>query len=210
MDPRSRFFVYDRKEMVLLILLGVAVALFAFTLGIHLGKTVGEGARSAQEPPVALLTPGQDRVPTRPDFAEQEKKVAGAADETLFQELHDEVGKSGVQLNPPRQVKLPEQAISEKAPAAEGTSPADSDHPSGRFTIQVGSFPSAAEASAKAAALSSAGMQPFVRAAEVPGKGEWHRVYIGGFGSEAEAQKEGQRLQQSKAFDSFIVARMPR
>ena len=40
MEQKQRFFIYDRKEMGVLLFLGVMVAIFAFTLGVHLGKKV--------------------------------------------------------------------------------------------------------------------------------------------------------------------------
>ncbi|HTL12557.1 MAG TPA: SPOR domain-containing protein, partial [Bdellovibrionota bacterium] len=142
----------------------------------------------------------------------------------LFQELHEEVGKSGVQLSPGRQVKLPQNSVAdakgkpqaEAAPHGDGTSGTTKDSETaavegagGKFTLQVGSYPAEAEAKTKAADLEKRGLHPFIRSAELPGKGRWYRVYLGGYASEGEAQKDGLKHRQAREFDSFIVARMP-
>src|SRR5262245_31859655 len=99
---KSKLHIYDRKEIAILVLLGLMVAIFAFTLGIHLGKTVNHATAPGlpTDPHVAETTP--DRIPERAEFADQEKKIKDTVDEALYDELHDEVGKTGVKLTPGR------------------------------------------------------------------------------------------------------------
>ena len=40
MERKKRLFIYEGKELTVLVILGSTVAAFAFTLGVHLGKRV--------------------------------------------------------------------------------------------------------------------------------------------------------------------------
>lgn len=120
MEQKQRFFIYDRKEMGVLLLLGVMVAVFAFTLGVHLGKRVGprvvaHGPGDAETAPTV-----PDKLPNRQELTEQAKGAQQAADESLNQALHDEVARTGIRLDTPRQLTLPEKTISKNGGATTG------------------------------------------------------------------------------------------
>ena len=51
------------------------------------------------------------------------------------------------------------------------------------FTVQVSSFPTVEEAGAFAKQLERKGFEPYVTAAEIPGRGTWHRVRVGNYRS---------------------------
>ena len=51
------------------------------------------------------------------------------------------------------------------------------------FTVQVSSFPTIEEAGAFAKQLERKGFEPYVTAAEIPGRGTWHRVRVGNYRS---------------------------
>src|SRR5262245_49468076 len=118
MQQKQRVFIYDRKEMGVLTLLGVMVAVFAFTLGVHLGKKVAaqpkNPAQTGETAPVATVP---DQVPEARDLHEQAKGVEQAADETLSQSLKEEVGQTGVKTEKPVQVDLPKKPKTENAGA---------------------------------------------------------------------------------------------
>ena len=105
--------------MGVLILLGVMVAIFAFTLGVHLGKRVNPKPVSvhtdAPDAETAQTLP--DKVPDKHDITEQAKGVESAADESLGQALHEEVIKTGIKLDQPRQIELPKNSRSAKGPS---------------------------------------------------------------------------------------------
>jgi hypothetical protein len=109
---KQRFFIYDRREMVVLILLGLLIAAFAFTLGVHLGKRVShQAAHEAVKEPTPVAT-SPDLVPNRQELNEQAKGVEQAVEEVLDQSLHDEVARTGVKLETPVPVELPEKTKS--------------------------------------------------------------------------------------------------
>lgn len=266
-DQKQRFFIYDRKEMGVLLLLGSTVAVFAFTLGVHLGKRIGpKGYVAANGDAESLGTIG-DKTPGRQDLNEQAKGAQQAADEALNQALHDEVGRTGIKLDAPRQVALPDQAKSanggattsaggahgpdegdmEKArpgvptsrrvvvdPAAvaapseaAAVSPATAvavDHPAvakgpplqtapqehalvaGKFSLQIGSYPSMAEAKSQMRVLEDAGLKASVHEAEVKGK-KWFRIYVGEFPSREAADQAGREYVSQHTIEGYVVSK---
>jgi cell division septation protein DedD len=108
MKGKPRLFIYDRKEMAVLTLLGVMVALFAFTLGVHLGKRVNPARIATGEShdtlPAGTVT---DKVPEPVDLNEQQKNALGAVEDSMRKALHEEVARTGIKLEQPRQVDLP-------------------------------------------------------------------------------------------------------
>jgi cell division protein FtsN len=124
MEKKQRFFIYDRKEVGVLMLLGVMVAVFAFTLGVHLGKRVtGKGAPAGHTAPTSGVSP----VAEVPSTAETEQAMVqptavpsamvAASEDALNQATHDEVTRTGIKLEDTRQLELPEKTKSKNAGA---------------------------------------------------------------------------------------------
>lgn len=75
----------------------------------------------------------------------------------------------------------------------------------GGLTIQVASFNDQAQAADRASKLKSLGVDARVVKADIPGKGTWYRVQIGGFASREEASGYGNQLRARGAVQDFIV-----
>lgn len=228
MEQKQRFFIYDRKEMGVLLLLGVMVAIFAFTLGVHLGKRVGPSS-VAQGPGDAETVPTvPDKIPNRQELTEQAKGAQQAADESLNQALHDEVARTGIKLDTPRQLALPEKPVSKNAGATTETPPVQVKQeapdekpasapevdavalhrtaPEGHFTLQIGSYPVLEEARDQADSLEALGLKPYMRPATVRGK-QWYRLYVGGFNTKEAAEQVGARYVTQHMIEAYIVAK---
>lgn len=280
MEKKHRFFIYDRKEMSILILLGLMVALFAFTLGVHLGKKLSVGANADHWAAVSPVQTKGDQTPGRQELDEQKKGVGQEVDDSLNQALHAEVARVGIKLDQSRQIELPgktksknqgktqlkhlekkkappttqkkeelekspgvevvdvspSQPVEKKSPSAETSAavpvqkkdvavktfqepPASvaqdnpRGRPSGRFTIQVGSYPTLKEARGQVSQLQQLLKeekdQAFFNEATIKGKGTWYRVYVGGFSSTQEAKAAAAKYRSAQVIRSFIVAKMP-
>jgi cell division protein FtsN len=220
MKEKQRVFIYDRKEMGALILLGLMVAVFAFTLGVHLGKRVG--GKNVAHTEAGEATPVEthsDKEPESKEIADQAKSAGQVADDSANQALHDEVERTGLKLDKGRQVDLPKSAKSDNAgattikasqtiaaPHAAGK-PTAEPRAASRFTLQVGSYPILAEAKLRAKAIEELGLHPQVQQAEIRGKGKWYRVYVGEFPTKVEAEKAGNHYRAQRLIDSFVVAK---
>jgi septal ring-binding cell division protein DamX len=204
--PRKQvLFIYDRKEMIILIFLGMMVAVFAFTLGIHLGKKVGPKGLAPDLPDTHTVATLSDKTPNRQELQEQSKGAA-QVDETVSQELHDEVMKTRLKISSARQVDLPKGTRSSGGGA---TTLKSEGVPAGAYTLQVGSHPGESEAQAQLKNLEKQGLPAFMKEVELKGKGKWYRVYVGGYETRDEADQAGRKFHSRKLIRSFIVAKNP-
>ncbi len=230
MEHKQTFFIYNRREMAVLILLGVLVTIFAFTLGVHFGKRAAIESRPKETAEAVVADTQNDQLPNRQELTEQGKAVAQAVDESLNETLHDEVIKTGVKLNTPVPVDLPEKtravgngattaAANTLPPTVKTGKPAPTPNeaeqtipaalrpsPGGKYTLQVGSYPSVEEAKQQAETLDAQGHKSFLRSAVVKGKGKWYRVFIGGYQSREGADQAGRMLKNKGVVNSYIVA----
>lgn len=228
MDEKRKIFIYDRKEVGILILLGVGVALFAFTLGVHLGKQVipktTDAAKEDHAPEVVeAATPER---PNRNEVSDQVKNAPGAMKEALDESLRDEVAKTGLQVEKPKPLalpekakaehptpeigedghgakKLPEKALSEKEEPATTVAAKSG----GRYALQVGSYPSRREADPTLNSLNEQGLKAHVQEVQLKGKGKWYRVLVGEYPSASEADKAGQVYKSEKRIGAFVVVK---
>ncbi len=221
MDQKPRLFIYERKEMGVLIVLGSVIAAFAFTLGVHLGKKVGPLPTQATPSEAQMVLTKPDPVPNRQELSEQAKGAQQAADESLNQALHDEVARTGIRLDSPRQLALPEKPVTKNAgattPATATSGPnvsglhaisaANRRAPHGKFTLQVGSYPKLEEAKDQTDALDALGLEPYLRETLIKGKGSWYRVFLGGFDTQEAAKEAGERFQSQHVIDSFVISK---
>jgi cell division septation protein DedD len=227
MEQKQRLFIYDRREVVTLIALGLMVAAFAFTLGVHLGKRVVARTGIPEVTDASQIPTLQDSVPNKQELKEQSKDAQNAVDDELTRSLHQEVTDSGVKLKAPRQVELPTETKSKTAGATtlensdktnlkslqrlgQAINPSDGEktlsEPSGKYTLQVGSYPTEEEAKERVDSLREHGLNPFLRQAEVKGLGLRYRLFVGGFASREEAEKSGKEYQAQHVIHSFLVS----
>lgn len=223
LDQKRRLFIYDRKEVGVLILLGVGVALFAFTLGVHLGKQVVPKAieTASESKAVEPMDSAVEQAPNRNEIAKEVKNVPAAVDETLDQSLRDEIAKTGLQVEKARQVELPEKVKMPKAaivrnpevrsetPATTRAPPSLTNTARGRYTLQVGSYPSLRDAEPELLKLNENGLRAQVREVELAGKGKWYRLFVGQFDSVKDADKAGKIFRQERRISDFVVVRAP-
>jgi cell division protein FtsN len=127
-SPLQKLFIYQRREMVVLIALGSVIGLFMFTLGVHLGKEVTPIEPPGDRDP-KLVTSIADQIPTNQELIGPSKPTQQAVEESLDKTLHDEVAKMKLRLSPHFQTELPEKAKSHSAGATtlKPKSPANED-----------------------------------------------------------------------------------
>ena len=223
MDARRKLFIYDRKEVGILILLGVGVALFAFTLGVHLGKQVVPKPVElhANDESVESLESAKHENPDRTLIDAEVKHVPGAVSEVLDQNLRDEVAKTGLTIDNPKTVTLPSQTKKEThsaiqnpesspetghgAPATKKSEPIKAGK--GRYTLQVGSYPNLKEAEPELLKLNENGLRPVVKEVELKGKGKWYRVVVGEYASAQAAESAGNSFRKENRIEAFVVIR---
>jgi hypothetical protein len=75
------------------------------------------------------------------------------------------------------------------------------------YTLQVAAFPESAgnDAEEFVAKLTQSGEQPIWGLIEIPGKGQWMRVFIGAFNSPTQARQYGEKLVARRIIKEFII-----
>lgn len=107
---------------------------------------------------------------------------------------------------PAREEPIAEAPIREEVPEETTATPkAQLREPKGKFTIQVGSYQSSQEATQTMNQWKKKGYQAFLATGNVPGKGVWYRVRIGGFATRDEASKYLEKLKQKEKASAIVV-----
>jgi cell division protein FtsN len=204
MTKKARFFIYDRKEVAILVLLAVMVAAFAFTLGVHLGKRAGGKnlvTSSTENDHKSDLEPAKAAIPTDEELQARIRAQPPATTDLLNQATHEEVARTGIKLDSSHQVTLPQ---AREASAPEVSKPSQG---SGKkYAIQIGSYPSAIMAQVKVHELEDLGLKPSILKVDVKGLGVRFRVLVGSFKTRHAAEKAGEIYRSEKKFDTFIIA----
>jgi hypothetical protein len=76
----------------------------------------------------------------------------------------------------------------------------------GRFAVQLGAFPTRAEADEKVTQLKAQDISAYIVKTNVPGKGLFYRVRLGNFPTRAAAEQSGQKLKAQGAVAEYYIA----
>lgn len=176
--------------------------------------TVAEVTSPAASP---TLSPGQVATAPNPTTANGDGTVAsrpggdytpfGQRDQSLPVDIPPMAGRVGTaeSLRP-----APTSPVSEPAGGLTGAGrderlPAPTIPAGGNWTIQVASFNDQGQAGDRAADLKAANLPARVARVDIPGKGTWYRIQIGGFESREEAIRYGGQLRSQGAIQDFIA-----
>lgn len=201
MEENNKLFVFDKKEVALIFLFMIVIAITSFTLGVKIGKKMlfaSSGITDEDLRTIKLKSQQEEQV---------EKVVEETGSKTVnpeelsqdgfnkLQKEMDEIEKGGtpsIQTNQSiKELATPEASA---APAAKVqdmtmTSQEDEDKAASgaKFTIQLGSYGKLSEAKEFADAFTIRGYNPIISQVKVNGK-PWYRVSLGNFSSTNEAK----------------------
>jgi len=131
--------------------------------------------------------------PAKPEAAKPEAAKPEAA--------KPEAAKPAPKPAEPAPAPAPAAATESKTPEAEAAKP----KAKGRFTLQISSFQSRAEADAFLAKLPATSHKPYIVQSEVPGKGTYFRVRMGEFGSNDEAVAAKSAFETSHHIIAYVT-----
>jgi capsular exopolysaccharide synthesis family protein len=118
-----------------------------------------------------------------------------------------------IPASPPEQPKASPASIAGPTAALPGSKPRRGT-PRGpgaerRFSLQVASRNDPAVSFAYADSLRGKGLEAFTTPAEIPGRGVWYRVFVGGFGSSSQAARTAEDLQTKGVIEAALVVSLP-
>jgi len=214
--------VLENREVVGLVVGSLVVLGVVFYLGVSVGKGLAQQPaepnrpledldRQAEESLKVELTFAEKLTETPPAKAPEARPAAAPPKEPKA-----EVPAPARQPAPEPEAE-PEPAVAKPAEVAAVTPPpAPEPRPNPpappaeanaapRFTVQLASFPSRAEAEAFAERLRASGLSARIVAAEIPEKGTYYRVRVGSFPGRDEANRYLDDWRREGRFDGIVM-----
>lgn len=193
MDEQNKLFVFERKEVILIFIFIVLIAVISFTLGVRTGKELSLKAdgytpedvksielKSVTEENVEQVTSGGGT-----DFeTSMDTGESPINQKDIEQKIKDEMKKLAEEDVP---VKVDDKKEEVKVEDAPKTTVTSNDPYAGKYTIQLASHKTQDTAQEFADAFIVKGYDVIIKQADIPGRGTWYRVSIGAFDSRQEA-----------------------
>jgi septal ring-binding cell division protein DamX len=198
MDEKSNLYVFEKKEVFLLFLFMILIALTSFVLGVKMGKNYSyqsAGLTMEDRANVDLLSGQEEDVNKTLDTSKKldEEELRKDMHESLKKKIMDEMTKDPAKpVVTPVPVVTPEPEAAATVPLPETnkeSSSSSSDQFTGKFTIQLSSHRSKSEAAEFSNGFTVRGYDPIVNEVELKGKGTWYRVSLGVFDNVSEAKE---------------------
>ncbi len=209
-EDKSKLFVFEKKEVILIFVFMVVITITAFTLGVRVGKGIFIESVGITKPDIqktidlkSVEEEGADEIGTGTSLEESlnEGPKEDLTQKVIEEKLNSEFG-SIANDDVPGQVPVESPSISPDPmdtltePEAPEELFVDGDANAGKFTIQLVSLETRAEAEKYAEPFVAASYTAVINKASVPGKGTWYRVGIGLFDTQEEAKSY---LEQEKS-----------
>jgi hypothetical protein len=156
------------------------------------------------------LAPGPDKTRTVSQLLTEEKRAASMPTPGIEEASAAPVNPTS---SPPQPIAGVPLATSPTAAPPPRESPrqasSDSSEPPRPFSLQVASRSDRAVSMTRAEALRKAGLDGFTVPAEIPGKGLWYRVLVGGFDSASKAAEAREDLRTKGLIGEALILSLP-
>lgn len=218
MEDNSKLFVFDKKEVVLIFVFIVLIAITSFTLGVRFGKQLSLkkdqytereqdliNLKSSEEETVESLTEGEEDKTNFEKSLEKKQGSEGELDtEARLRAEIERLSKNGQEMDN-GEVAIPKEEPAEASQQDTTTNTIENTEDiyrpegnlSGKYTIQLAAFDSKEEAQSFADGFIVSGHDAIINEVEIPGKGTWYRVSIGLFD---DINKAKEYLEKEKSF----------
>ena len=230
MEDNNKLFVFEKKEVMLIFVFIVLIAIISFTLGVRTGKQLSLkqdeytsediqniNLKSVEEESVEDLVKGKESSGFEKSLEEKGEHSPGQKNsvDVMEDRLKEEMAKLAKEKVP--FVPVLEKDLEESDSAVESESnthneidlpaPAQKDY-SGKYTIQLFSHQSQESAQEFADAFIIKGYDVVINEVIIPGKGKWYRVGIGAFATVNQA--EDYLLKEKDLFQShqYIIQKI--
>lgn len=202
MDSKTKLYVFAKKEVALIFIFMILIAVTSFVLGVKIGKNYSmemAGITAAdQKKVVELLSNKEEELSTIKANPEMSTVESSEIEHKLQEKISEEFG----------QEKKGEQEHSNMSVAHEKTE-VTKDGLSGKFTIQLGSHRTLKEAESFAEGFRARGYNPIINQIEIKGKGTWYRVSLEAFNTADEAKAYVGREKSLFMGQDYTIIKMP-
>ncbi|MFZ8933386.1 MAG: SPOR domain-containing protein [Bacteriovoracaceae bacterium] len=194
MEDKTNLFIFSKKEVALIFIFMILIAVVAFVFGVKIGKSISyeaAGYTQQDQETVKLYSKVEEEANqlSQGDMDLQGSSDQGAADQKdktyneTYKMLEEEVSKLDKKNDAESEV------VEEKTKSVSETPADTSQGPySGKFTIQLGSYEKINDAQKFADGFRVRGYNPIINEVDIKTRGTWYRVSLGVFNTSNEAK----------------------
>ncbi len=211
MEENSKLFVFEKKEVILILIFIVMIAAIAFTLGVKTGKGLSLKKDNYTQDDIAevdLKSITEEEldgvVPKDETIADKQLEIEMRLKNEMekLAKGDTKIEKPVAQMKPKKEVAL--EVIEESTPKIEDVYNQDKNY-RGRFTIQLYSSQSEEAAKDFADAFIVKGYDVIINQVDIAGKGTWYRVSIGAFETTDKAREYLEKEKTLFRGNSYII-----
>jgi septal ring-binding cell division protein DamX len=182
MEENNKVIVFEKKEIIIVLIFVMVLIITSFTLGIRLGKKLSmteAGVKDEDVKTVELKSTDEE------DVEKTVREDSLLTDEEKLKKLMDE---SKMRLSDELEKFSSEETVAKPAAKSEAVASSNKNSMIGKYTIQLGSYNTVEEAQQFAEGFTVRGYSPIINEVKIKDKGKWYRVSLGLFDSVEEAK----------------------
>jgi cell division protein FtsN len=205
MDSKTKLYVFAKKEVGLIFIFMILIAITSFVLGVKIGKNYSLEMAGVTKV-VELLSKKEEDLEAIKKNAEAHTVESSDIEHKLQEKISAEFGTDTKGSHESVQPAHTANMSTEKATHETNKS---SDGLSGKFTIQLGSHRTLKEAEDFAEGFKARGYDTIINQIEIKGKGTWYRVSLGAFSNMEEAKTYINKEKTLFIGQDYTIVKMP-
>lgn len=206
MDSKTKLYVFAKKEVALIFIFMILIAVTSFVLGVKIGKNysleMAGITKEDQKKVVELLSNKEEELSNIKANPEANTVESSDIEHKLQEKISEEFG--GGAENSGAHGNMSVDHGKAEAPKASGK-----DSLSGKYTIQLGSHRTLKEAESFAEGFRARGYNPIINQIEIKGKGVWYRVSLEAFSTPEEAKAYVGKEKSLFMGQDYTIIKMP-
>lgn len=207
MESNTKLYVFAKKEVALIFIFMILIAITSFVMGVKIGKNYSLELAGVtpedQKKVVELLSKNEETLEEIKKNEASHAVESGDIEHKLQEKISNEFGNGEGASNMSSVAKSGHDAHATGAPAEH------KDALSGKFTIQLGSHRTLKEAEDFAEGFKARGYDPIINQIDIKGKGTWYRVSLGAFNNMEEAKAYTAKEKTLFIGQDYTVVKMP-
>ena len=185
MEKQPNLYVLAKKEVALIFVFMVLVAITSFAFGVKVGKNYSFRVSGLQQQDRQLVESMLSRKEEKMQEVVIEKKDNPDKNDKAVQDTYDKLKKEFDKLEEeaaaPVAKLVAKPMVDEASPEPDNRSAKANDQYAGKFTVQLGSHQSMEDAEKFANGFRVRGYNPVINEVEIENRGAWFRVSLGVF-----------------------------
>ncbi len=204
MDSKTKLYVFAKKEVALIFIFMILIAVTSFVLGVKIGKNYSMEMAGItpedQKKVVELLSNKEEELSHIKANPEANTVESSDIENKLQEKISEEFGTG---------VKPAAGAHANMSTPAATVENKTTDALSGKYTIQLGSHRTLKEAESFAEGFRARGYNPIINQIEIKGKGTWYRVSLEAFNTPEEARAYVTKEKTLFVGQDYTIIKMP-